>query len=211
MIVDDHHMFADLLAMALDNETDFEIVGNAACADTAVETAARTRPDMVVMDIQLGGQDGLEATRRIRALHRDTVVVVISAHRDPSWIAKAASAGASAFAPKSGSLSEILSILRRARNGAMLVAPSLFRAPANNVAREPNESLEPVGTLTFRERDVLALMGKGAAPVQIARVLDISVHTCRGYVKSIHAKLGARSQLEAVIKAQWLGLLEPAE
>lgn len=204
-------MFADLLAMALDNEADFEIVGNVACADAAVETAARTRPDMVVMDIQLGGQDGLEATRRIRALSHDTVVVVISAHRDPSWIAKAASAGASAFAPKSGSLSEILSILRRARNGAMLVAPSLFRAPAPNVSRPSKQSPEPAATLTFRERDVLALMGKGAAPVQIARVLDISVHTCRGYVKSIHAKLGARSQLEAVIKAQCLGLLEPAE
>ena len=209
LIVDDHHAFADLLAMALANEPDFDIVGSADTADSAVKLAVRTRPRMVVMDIQLGGQDGLAATRRIREVLPEAVVVVISAHRDPSWVAKAASAGASAFAPKSGSLTEMLSVLRRARNGSMLVAPSLFR-PASGVPAYPTGSA-PVDTLTLRERDVLALMGKGVAPAQIAHVLNISVHTCRGYVKSIHAKLGARSQLEAVVKAQQLGLIDSGE
>jgi DNA-binding NarL/FixJ family response regulator len=213
MIVDDHHAFADLLALALANEPDFEIVGSAASADAAVELAARTRPRIVVMDIQLGGQDGLDATRRIRTLLPEAVVVVISAHRDASWVAKAASAGASAFAPKSGSLAELLSILRCARNGSMLVAPSLSRqSPSIGLDRcGPSGPADPVDTLTMREREVLALMGKGVAPAQIARVLTISVHTCRGHVKSIHAKLGARSQLEAVVKAQRLGLIDSSE
>jgi len=207
LIVDDHHAFADLLALALANEPDFDIVGYAATADAAVELAARTRPAMVVMDIQLGGQDGLDATRRIRDLLPEAVVVVISAHHEPNWISRAARVGASAFAPKSGSLSEMLSILRNARNGSMLVAPSLLR----QAARAAPETPAAATRLTIRERDVLALMGKGVAPTQIARVLDISVHTCRGYVKSIHAKLGARSQLEAVVKAQQLGLIDSGE
>ena len=199
VIVDDHRTFAELLTMALDGQPDFEVIGTAGTAEAAVQLAVRARPGLVVMDIQLGAQDGLDATRRIRHLLPEAVVMVFSAHRDPSWIAKATSAGASAFVQKSGSLSEMLWILRHARNGSMLVAPSLLRQA---------ETSRVVDRLTGRERDVLALMGKGVAPAQIARVLHISVHTCRGYVKSIHAKLGARSQLEAVVKAQQLGLIE---
>lgn len=210
MIVDDHNAFSDLLALALANETDFEIVGRAATADAAVEMAGRTRPDIVIMDIQLGGQDGLEATRRIREVLPATVVVVISAHREPSWVAKAASAGASAFAPKAGSLTEMLSVLRNARTGGMVVAPSVFRRPVSAAPDEIDTDRTTV-TLTGRERDVLGLMGRGVAPAQISRVLNISIHTSRGHVKAIFAKLGVQSQLEAVVKAQQLGLIDSGE
>lgn len=210
MIVDDHHAFSDLLALALANEVDFEIVGRAASAESAVEMASKHRPDIVVMDIQLGGQDGLEATRRIRDVLPNTIIVVISAHREPSWVARAASAGASAFAPKAGSLTEMLSVLRLARIGGMVVAPSVYRRA---VSAGPDELApgQSVVTLTSRERDVLALMGKGVAPAQIARVLNISIHTSRGHVKAIFAKLGVQSQLEAVVKAQQLGLIDSSE
>jgi DNA-binding CsgD family transcriptional regulator len=99
----------------------------------------------------------------------------------------------------------MLSTLRQARRGSMLVSPSTF----HDVPRSdpPFELIEP---LSSRERDVLALMGKGLPPQEIAALLNISVHTCRGYVKSIHAKLQVRSQLEAVVKAQRLGLIEVA-
>jgi DNA-binding NarL/FixJ family response regulator len=156
------------------------------------------------MDIQLGGESGLDAARRIRDLMPPVVIVVVSAHRDPNWVARAAQAGASAFAPKSGSLTEMLSVLRGARNGSMLVAPSLFE----QVVTATPEPVHPAEKLTARERDVLRLMGEGTAPPQIAKVLNISVHTCRGYVKSIHLKLGVSSQLEAVVKAQRLGLIQ---
>ena len=116
---------------------------------------------------------------------------------------RAAQAGASAFAPKSGSLTEMLEVLRNARNGSMLVAPSMFQSAVPSAAA-PAERIEK---LTVREQEVLVLMGKGVAPAEIARILNISVNTCRGYVKSIHAKIGARSQLEAVVKAQRLGLI----
>jgi DNA-binding NarL/FixJ family response regulator len=207
MIVDDHSTFADLLAMALDGENDFHCVGSAFDAMTAIELASRVRPDLVIMDIQLGQESGLDVARRIRSVVPDVVIVVVSAHRDPNWVVRAAQAGASAFAPKTGSLTEMLSVLRGARNGTMLVAPSLFQQVLSAIPAAD----ELVEKLTAREHEVLTLMGKGMAPGAIARVLNISVNTCRGYVKTIHAKLGARSQLEAVVKAQRLGLIEAGD
>ena len=203
VIVDDHNTFADLLAIALSSQADFECVGTAATGTAALEVIRRERPDLVVMDIQLGSESGLDAARRIRDVLPDAVIVVVSAHRDPTWIVRAAQAGASAFAPKSGSLTEMLAVLRNARNGSMLVAPSVFQA----VVSQTRDTDADVEKLTAREQDVLALMGQGIAPAEIARILSISVNTCRGYVKSIHAKLGVRSQLEAVVKAQRLGLI----
>lgn len=207
LIVDDHSTFAELLSFALNSEPDFECVGTADSVAEAVDMARVERPDMVLMDIQLGAESGLDAARQIRAIDPDVVVVVVSAHRDPTWVVRASQAGASAFAPKAGSLSEMLSVLRGARNGTMLVAPSLF----TKVGAAAPETPAPVAKLTDRERDVLTLMGQGMSASAIARVLSISVHTCRGYVKTIHAKLDARSQLEAVIKAQRLGLLEASD
>jgi DNA-binding NarL/FixJ family response regulator len=207
LIVDDHHTFAELLAIALETEPGFECVGTADGAAAALEVALATRPDIVVMDIELGADSGLAAARRIRDVLPDTVVVVVSAHCDPSWVAKAAQAGASAFAAKSGSLSEMVAVLRSARNGSMLVAPTLFA----QVPQPSSRPGEPGVKLTARELDLLELMGKGAAPTEIARVLGITVNTCRGYVKAVHHKLGVRSQLEAVVKAQRLGLISTSD
>jgi DNA-binding NarL/FixJ family response regulator len=207
LIVDDHSTFADLLSLALDSQDDFECVGTASNVDEAVAMARRTRPDLVVMDIQLGRESGLEAARTIHAADPEVVIVVVSAHRDPTWVVRSAQAGASAFAPKTGSLSEMLSVLRGARNGAMLIAPSLFHAAAATIP----ESGAVNERLTGREQEVLTLMGQGMGAAAIARVLCISVHTCRGYVKTIHAKLDVRSQLEAVVKAQRLGLIEAVD
>lgn len=202
LVVDDHETFAELLAKALASEDDFECVGIAHSAAVGFAAAVKHQPDIVVMDIQLGAESGLAAAQRIRGALPEVVVAVLSAHGDPSWVAKAAQSGASAFAPKSGSLAELLSVLRRARNGGMLVAPSLFQ---ERVATAPTAQLE--SPLSAREIEVLALMGRGSTPHEIARVLGITVNTCRGHVKSIHAKLNVRSQLEAVVKAQRLGLL----
>jgi DNA-binding NarL/FixJ family response regulator len=208
LVVDDHQTFSELLAMALDSQQDFECIGTAASGAAAVDLAARERPDMVVMDIQLAKENGLEVTRRIRAAVPDSVVVVVSAHRDLDWVLRAARSGASAFAPKTGSLTEMLSVLRQARNGSMLVAPSVYSQPPSAPPLARDILTE---RLTGREHEVLVLMGKGMAPRGIARLLGISVNTCRGYVKTIHGKLGVRSQLEAVVKAQRIGLLETAD
>jgi DNA-binding NarL/FixJ family response regulator len=202
LVVDDHRTFADLLSGAL-SASGMNCLGTATSASQAVAMARDLQPDVVVMDIQMPGQDGLSATRRIREVAPQSVVAVVTAHRDPDWVVRAAQAGASAYIPKDGSLDELLDVLSRVRPGQMLVAPSTFAG--GRPARVPAEERPPL--LTRRELEVLECMGSGMAAKAIARLLGITVETCRGYMKSLHAKLGVRSQLEAVIKAQRLGLI----
>lgn len=208
MVVDDHQTFADLLSLALSSEPDLQCIGTAGSAAEAVAMAAELRPDLVVMDIEMPRQDGLAATRRLREVVPDLVIVVVTAHRDPQWVLRATQAGASAFVPKNGSLPEMLDVLRRARNGGMLVAASAF----GSVISTPEPAIStPRVELTQRERDVLHCLNRGMAPKAIARVLGISLHTCRGYVKSLLSKLGVSSQLEAVVTAQRLGLIDRSD
>jgi len=204
VIVDDHRSFADLLAGALNTVQGLRCVGTASSAAEGISMVADLRPSVVIMDIEMPRQDGLLATRRIRELVPNCVIAVVTAHRDPEWVSRAAQAGASAFIPKDGSLSEMIDVLKRVRQGQMLVAPSTFRSGPACKPRSPDQAA-PV--LTQRELEVLRYLGQGMQAKGIGRVLGITLDTCRGYVKSLHRKLGVSTQLEAVIKAQQLGLI----
>ena len=206
LVVDDHRIFADLLSGAL-TAAGMQPVGIATSAAQAVAMVRDLRPDIVVMDINMPRQDGLTATRRIRELSPDTRVAIVTAHLDPEWIIRAAQAGASAFIPKNGALDEMIDVLSRIAGENMVIAPSAFGTGAAPVP----STTEARPTLTRREQDVLDCLGRGMQAKAIARVLGISLETCRGYVKSLHTKLGVRSQLEAVIRAQELGLIGPPD
>ena len=210
LVIDDHRSFAELLGYALSSEPDFACVGIANTATEGTALAAEVHPDVVVVDIELQRENGLNVARRVREIVPDAVVAVVTAHRDPEWIVRASQAGATAFVPKNGSLSEMLDVLRRAGSQGMLVAPSAFggaSGPRAGEAPVPSQRAT-VPILTPREHEVLACLGRGMAPKAIARVLGISVNTTRGYVKSLLAKLQVRSQLEAVVKAQEAGLID---
>jgi DNA-binding NarL/FixJ family response regulator len=206
LVVDDHRIFADLLSGAL-TAAGMRPVGVATTAAQAVAMVRDLRPDIVVMDINMPQQDGLTATRRIREISPSTRVAIVTAHRDTEWIVRAAQAGASAYIPKNGALDEMIEVLSRIAGDHMVVAPSAFVGGAT--VPERTDTVRP--TLTRREQDVLDCLGRGMQAKAIARVLGISLETCRGYVKSLHAKLGVRSQLEAVIRAQELGLIGPPD
>ena len=206
LIVDDHRTFADMLAWSLEGGG-MVPVGTACSAAEAVTMAAELRPDVVVMDIEMPMEDGLSATRRIREVVPNAIVAIVTAYRDAEWVARAAQAGASAFIPKDGSLAEMLDVLNHVRAGHLLVAPSTF-AGARPEAVPPPVLREPPPVLTRREREVLECLGQGMQVKSISRSLGIGQETCRGYIKSLHAKLGVRSQLQAVVRAQELGLLD---
>lgn len=199
LVVDDHAVFTELLTRALDHLPDFRCIGAQGTAAGALAAARRDRPDVVIVDLVLGDDDGLELVRRLRAEREDVVLVVVSAYSDAGTLAAVAAAGANGFAPKSGAFGDTVEVLRRARPGSVYVARSLLaRAVPPPLAARP---------LTGRETDVLSLMSHGASTSEIARILNISINTCRGHVSAVHRKLGARTQLEAVVTAQRIGLV----
>jgi len=204
LVVDDHRCFADLLSAALGTVEGLRCLATASTAAEGLELTVALRPSVVVMDIEMPGVDGLTATRQLRSVSPGTAVAVVSAHNDGEWIARAARAGASAFIPKGGSLLEMIDVLRAARPGKMILPPSLL---GKEQTRDLHRASNRLG-LTARELEVLGLIGQGMADKNIARVMGISVHTCRGYVKALYAALQVSRRIDAVNQARRLQLLD---
>ncbi|WP_160006100.1 response regulator transcription factor [Nocardioides sp. AX2bis] len=211
LVVDDHRTFAELASLALGSEVDLECVGTAHDAQEARADVARHDPDLVLMDVDLGagdgGEDGLGLAAELTTSRPSLLVVVLTGHIDLGVMRRAASAGACALLTKGGSLRELLDVLRDARPGEFFVQTDLLRSLVSEQGEEERRWVRHPA-LTPREVLVLQLLSDGRYVADIARELGISVHTCRGYVKTLLAKLGAHSQLEAVAIASRRGLLE---
>lgn len=211
LLVDDHRTFTDLLELALRGETDLEFVGAAHRAAEAEAMVRTLRPDVVVMDVNIGPDDGIELTARLTAAHPGLCVVVLTAHADTGLMQRAVQSGACGLLPKDGSLPEMLNGLRSARPGGLVVHPTLLRTlvtPGSSAGAATGPAPAAVAALTRREEEVLRMLADGKDARTIARTLDISLHTCRGYVKTLLMKLDAHSQLEAVAIASRQGLLD---
>lgn len=207
LVVDDHLAFAELLALAVGNSPDIVCVGVARSAAEGLVLAERESPDVVVTDLRMAGaHDGLELCRRLTA-RSDVCVVLLTAYADRSVITEAAEAQACAVVAKTGSLDDILRTIRRARRGDFVVDSALLAS--NGAAPTDRRSGVVPVDLTDREAEVLSLLARGLDVTTVARRMSITVHTARGYVKTLLLKLDAHSQLEAVVKAMDLGLVPP--
>jgi DNA-binding NarL/FixJ family response regulator len=201
LIADDHRAFAEMFALALAGEPDLECVGVVTDGDAAVAAAAALEPDIVILDIGMP-RGGVEVVPAIRALLPDAAVVMVTAQEQPQWVVRARRAGAAAFALKNGSLAEVVAVLRQVPSAEMTVAPSVL---TRDDPLRPQGVLR--GALTLREREVLGFLGEGVPPADIADLLEIRMSTLRRHMKSVMAKLGASTRLEAVVLARRAGLL----
>jgi DNA-binding NarL/FixJ family response regulator len=209
-LIDDHQTLLDLLTFAISGQDDIEVVGTATTAAEGQRMVDRTGPDVVLLDFALPDQDGVTLAATLLDCHPDVRVVMLTASEDADLISRAATAGASGFVAKSGALDQVLDAVRTARSGSMVVDPA-YLARLGSAGRSPGRADGPPAPrrplLTPRELEVLELLGRGKDPRTIARELSISLHTCRGYVKSTLAKLDCHSQLEAVVTAGRMGIL----
>ena len=201
LIVEDQQVLASALEIAIGTQPDMDCVGTAATVDDALTQIAERRPDVVLMDIQLPGTDGIEGTRRIKAVDPDVSILILTAGATPVRLAAAAAAGATGFLAKDGPFGDVLAAIRNPIPGNMVIEGSTT-APVPAAPTVPDAS-----RLTAREQEVLGLMGEGLDPSAIAERLVLSVYTARGHVKNVMMKLGAHTQLEAVVLATKSGLL----
>jgi DNA-binding NarL/FixJ family response regulator len=209
VIVDDHQTLLDLLCLALSAEVDIDVVGTAATAAEGLSIVEDTTPDLVLMDFGLPDADGVATTTEMLSAHPSMRVVMLTATHDGALVSRAAAAGICGFVAKTGAFGDVLAAIRTARTGSMVIDPavlaSLIPAPRAVIDGTSDRPVAPL--LTPREQEVLGLLGAGMDARSIARTLSISLHTCRGYVKTVLAKLDCHSQLEAVVAAGRLGLL----
>lgn len=211
LLVDDHRSFSEALAAAIDQFPDLACVGTPTTIRDAVTEMAQSKPDVVLVDIHLPDGDGIDAIATLRDGQPAARFLVMTGYTDVDVLARAATAGACGFLPKESSVRSILEAIRTARDGGMLVDGSTLAAILGRVGTQPGSARAKAvaeSRLTSRELDVLSLMRQGLDPHAIATRLTISLHTCRGYQKSILAKLDAHSQLEAVVIGARRGLVD---
>jgi len=210
LVVEDQRTLAGALRIAIDAQPDMDCVGAVGTAEEAVALAVAASPDAVLMDIRLPGADGIEATRQVKAACPRVRVLILTADATPARLAAAAAAGASGFLAKDSPFPDILAAIRAPIYGKILVEENTLAALTESLdhgSPPPGGPMPDRARLTARERQVLALMGEGLDPQAIAQRLVVSHHTARGHVKNILMKLGAHTQLEAVVIATRAGYM----
>jgi DNA-binding NarL/FixJ family response regulator len=202
LIVDDHKLFADAITPALQRQG-IDVVGVATNGSDALESVRRDRPDAVLVDIGLPDQSGLSVGAQILRERTDAVVIVVTALDDPRLMKEAARAGFHGYLSKASNLSQFVSSVLAVLEGGMVFPKPATRSNGSpSVARQASLLLDG---LTAREREVLALLGRGATSQGIADELGIAPNTVRTHVQNILSKLQVHSRLEAVALASRVG------
>jgi DNA-binding NarL/FixJ family response regulator len=212
VLADDHMLVRSALQMVIAGAPGMEVAGEAGTGAEAVRLAGELRPDVVVMDIRMPEMDGIEATRQITAGPGGTRVVVLTTFDEDDYIYGALRAGASGFLLKDMALDDILAAIRIVAAGDSLIAPSVTRRLIEDFVRhpEPAPAARLPGPVTEREREVLALVGRGLSNTEIAARLSITMPTVKTYVGRLLTKLSARDRVHLVIIAYETGLVTPA-
>jgi DNA-binding NarL/FixJ family response regulator len=197
LVVDDHPALRAGLAQLLEQADDITLIGLAADGAKGVELALDAHPDVVLMDLEMPGLDGIEATRRIRASREHIQVVILTSFSDRARILDALDAGAAGYLLKDAEPEQLLRGIRAAAAGEAPLAP---RA-ASELLAERHET-RPASELTPREREVLAMVAEGLPNKLIARRLEISEKTVKAHLTRIFERIGVSDRTQAALWAQ---------
>ena len=209
LIADDHPLFRAGLRALLESIPDTEVAGEAATGEEAVEVALAIVPDVVVMDINMPGLNGIDATRRIVDASEDVKVLVMTMHDDDEAVFAAIRAGARGYQLKGAAQDETLRAIRSVANGEAIFGPGIADRLQRFLATPP--ALDPTQAfpqLTDRELEILQLLAERRTNAEIAAQLFLSQKTVRNYVSAIFAKLQVADRAEAGLLARAAGLGE---
>lgn len=192
LIVDDQAMLRGALAALLDLEPDMQVVGAAGDGEEAIRAVAETAPDVCLMDIQMPGMDGIEATRAVRAANPGTQVLIVTTFARPGYLRAALDAGAAGFVVKDAPVEQLADAVRRIHAGFRVVDPVLAEASL----------FEGANPLSDRERQILRLAADGRSAAAIAAEVFLSAGTVRNNLSAAIGKVGAANRAQAVRMAQ---------
>jgi two-component system invasion response regulator UvrY len=191
--------------MLLDATEDIRVVAEAESAEVAYQLIPTAKPDVIVMDISLGGTMGVEATRRIVARDKMARVLGLSSHEDPSYVRYMLKAGALGYLSKRSAPDELMHAIRQVAEGRMYIDSQLSQRMA---LEEFNGEKSPIEVLSEREFGVFIQLAKGSSVNQIAEMLNISPRTVGTHLYNVKQKLGVANQAELALIAVRHGLIE---
>ncbi|CAM5493281.1 response regulator transcription factor [Streptomyces griseorubiginosus] len=214
VVADDQTVVREGIVMLLGLLPGIEVVGAAGDGEQAVQLVAELAPDVVLMDLRMPRCDGVEATRRIRAEHPGTQVVVLTTFADDDSLFPALKAGARGYLTKDAGGDEIVRAVHSVLSGDAGLSPSIQRRLLERLSQpEPPQptasSVEPPDGLTAREVEVLALIAEGLSNQEIARALHVSTATVKTHINNLFAKAGLKDRAQAVRYAYAKGLVRP--
>lgn len=209
VIVDDHQVFVDALAVRLSDEPDFVVVGKAANAEEALEALTATPCDVVTLDLLLGDDDGLALGREILRRWPQTGIVVVTGAEDGEQVLEAVQSGIRGWVSKVANIDSLTSALRGVARGETHIPAALLTNVLVSLSGQPQASVteaEGIRSLTQRELDVLGCLVEGMSRNEIGELLHVSPNTVRTHVQSILHKLKVHSALAAVAIARRAGV-----
>ncbi len=205
LIVDDHPVVRTGLRHLFETEVGFDVVAEAADGAAAVAEVLRTQPDLVLMDLQMPGVDGVEAIRRISALPAPPTVLVLTTYDSDAQILAAIEAGATGYLLKDAERDTLFASVRSAVRGGSPLAPTVAARLVQHLGSGNRRAFEP---LSSRELDVVRLVARGASNREIARDLRLSEATVKTHLVHVFEKLGVADRTSAVTTALERGLIE---
>ncbi len=210
LLVDDHAVVRMGLRMLLENEADFELVGEADSGSKAINLTGSLKPDVVLMDIGLPDMSGIDAAREIKRLWPDTAVVALTIHEDEEYFFKMLEVGASGYVPKRAAPEELITAIRTAASGEVYLYPSLAKLLVRDYLSQPQPERSGPGLddLTPREQEVLTHLAEGESNSEIGDVLAISPKTVARHRENIMNKLNLHSRSELVKYAIRKGIIQ---
>ena len=209
LVADDHPMLREGLVAVLDTQQDFEVVGEAADGSEVVRLAERLNPDVILLDLEMPGMDGVAALEKLRSADSEARTIVFTAYDTDERILGALRAGARGYLLKGASRTEIFDAIRTVHAGGSLLQPVVTNKLLQTMSRkERREETEP---LTPREIEVLGLLALGLQNKEISSRLFITERTVKFHVSSLMHKLGAENRTETVTIAAQRGLIQLTE
>ncbi|HEY6411441.1 MAG TPA: response regulator transcription factor [Ktedonobacteraceae bacterium] len=207
LIADDHPLFRSGMRALLAADLDTEVVGEATTGEEAIEMAAALQPDVILMDLQMPGMSGIEATRSILHTSPHIRILVVTMYEDDHSVFTAMRAGARGYLLKGDSPDEVLRAIAAVGSGEAIFSPSIATRLIDFFANlQPTALPQALPELTEREHEILTLLAQGLSNAAIAKQLGLSAKTVSNYVSNIFSKLQVADRAQAMLRARQAGL-----